>query len=78
MPPILYHCPNTGPRVQGWTEVEESEWTENSYESVTWYFSIAGSTDSHHAAPARACMPPICANGHNLIDKGSESGSRPE
>jgi len=31
MPPFLYRCPNTGFRVQGWTEVEESEWTEDSF-----------------------------------------------
>jgi hypothetical protein len=35
MPPFLYHCPNTGFRVQGWTEVEESDWTEDTYEAVT-------------------------------------------
>jgi len=34
MSPFLYHCPNTGLRVQGWTEAEESEWSDDSYEGV--------------------------------------------
>jgi hypothetical protein len=34
MPPFLYHCPKTGPRVQGWTALEESEWGDDSYEGV--------------------------------------------
>jgi hypothetical protein len=35
MAPFLYHCPATGLRVQGWTEVEESEWTDDDYESIS-------------------------------------------
>jgi hypothetical protein len=34
MPPFLYQCPRTALRVQGWTEVEESEWTEDTRENV--------------------------------------------
>jgi len=34
MPPFLYKCPTTGFRVQGWTEVEEAEWTNDKYELV--------------------------------------------
>jgi hypothetical protein len=35
MSPFLYHCPTTGFRVQGWTESDESEWADDTYESVT-------------------------------------------
>jgi hypothetical protein len=35
MTPFLYHCPNTGLRVQGCTDLEESKWAENIYESVS-------------------------------------------
>lgn len=34
MSPFLYRCPHTGLRVQGWTAVDESEWTDAGYESI--------------------------------------------
>jgi hypothetical protein len=34
MPPFLFQCPHTGLRVQGWTDVEESEWSDDIYDSV--------------------------------------------
>ena len=32
--PFLYRCPNTGFRVQGWVEDDESEDSDDAYEGV--------------------------------------------
>ena len=34
MGPFLYRCPNTGFRVQGWVEDDESEDSDDAYEGV--------------------------------------------
>ena len=34
MGPFLYRCPNTGFRVQGWIEDDESEDSDEAYEGV--------------------------------------------
>jgi hypothetical protein len=35
MSAFLYYCRNTGLRAQGWTEIDESEWTDDRYVIVT-------------------------------------------
>ena len=35
MPTMLFRCPNTGYRVQGWIAEEASDGDDNTYESLT-------------------------------------------
>jgi hypothetical protein len=35
MPSIMFRCPNTGYRVQGWIAEDASDADENTYESLT-------------------------------------------
>jgi hypothetical protein len=41
MGPFLYRCPNTGFRVQGWVEDDESEDSDDAYEGVICHLRAA-------------------------------------